>query len=120
MTEETYELRFESESLHIIPVGGGVAAQLAGDQIVTILPDCLDPADKEAAAAHPGHSAATAAASLLLTEVGDLADADTKQEAEAELVIQHGHSWLQDSAANQLIGEVLQSRRRPLLGPSPG
>ena len=24
------------------------------------------------------------------------------------------------SAANQLIGEVVQSRRRPLLGPSPG
>ena len=24
------------------------------------------------------------------------------------------------SAANQLIGEVAQSRRRPLLGPSPG
>ena len=104
MTEETYELRFESESLHIIPVGGGVAAQLAGDQIVTILPDCLDPADKEAAAAHPGHSAATAAASLLLTEVGDLAD--TKQEAEAELVIQHGHSWLQDILNNlQHVGE---------------
>ena len=26
---------------------------------------------------------------------------------------------LQDSAANRLIGEVVQSRRRPLLGPSP-
>ena len=25
-----------------------------------------------------------------------------------------------DSAANRLIGEVVQSRRRPLLGPSPG
>ena len=24
------------------------------------------------------------------------------------------------SAANRLIGEVVQSRRRPLLGPSPG
>ena len=33
------------------------------------------------------------------------------------------HVWkkeLQDSAANRLIGEVVQSRRRPLLGPSPG
>ena len=27
---------------------------------------------------------------------------------------------IQDSAANRLIGEVVQSRRRPLLGPSPG
>ena len=27
---------------------------------------------------------------------------------------------VQSSAANQLIGEVVQSRRRPLLGPSPG
>ena len=28
--------------------------------------------------------------------------------------------WVLDSAANRLIGEVVQSRRRPLLGPSPG
>ena len=27
---------------------------------------------------------------------------------------------LNTSAANRLIGEVVQSRRRPLLGPSPG
>ena len=27
---------------------------------------------------------------------------------------------LEVSAANRLIGEVVQSRRRPLLGPSPG
>ena len=27
---------------------------------------------------------------------------------------------LSGSAANRLIGEVVQSRRRPLLGPSPG
>ena len=27
---------------------------------------------------------------------------------------------VQTSAANRLIGEVVQSRRRPLLGPSPG
>ena len=27
---------------------------------------------------------------------------------------------LPGSAANRLIGEVVQSRRRPLLGPSPG
>ena len=31
-----------------------------------------------------------------------------------------GAAGLQDSAANRLIGEVVQSRRRPLLGPSPG
>ena len=32
------------------------------------------------------------------------------------------HSLVPDniSAANRLIGEVVQSRRRPLLGPSPG
>ena len=29
-------------------------------------------------------------------------------------------SWILFSAANRLIGEVVQSRRRPLLGPSPG
>ena len=28
--------------------------------------------------------------------------------------------WIVNSAANRLIGEVVQSRRRPLLGPSPG
>ena len=28
--------------------------------------------------------------------------------------------YSEDSAANRLIGEVVQSRRRPLLGPSPG
>ena len=27
---------------------------------------------------------------------------------------------IRNSAANRLIGEVVQSRRRPLLGPSPG
>ena len=31
-----------------------------------------------------------------------------------------GEAGLQDSAANRLIGEVVQSRRRRLLGPSPG
>ena len=30
------------------------------------------------------------------------------------------HGKYNASAANQLIGEVVQSRRRPLLGPSPG
>ena len=29
-------------------------------------------------------------------------------------------AWQGGSAANRLIGEVVQSRRRPLLGPSPG
>ena len=30
------------------------------------------------------------------------------------------HDQVNTSAANRLIGEVVQSRRRPLLGPSPG
>ena len=30
------------------------------------------------------------------------------------------NSSINSSAANRLIGEVVQSRRRPLLGPSPG
>ena len=29
-------------------------------------------------------------------------------------------NYILNSAANRLIGEVVQSRRRPLLGPSPG
>ena len=29
-------------------------------------------------------------------------------------------NWPKTSAANRLIGEVAQLRRRPLLGPSPG
>ena len=32
----------------------------------------------------------------------------------------HLHTPLITSAANRLIGEVVQSWRRPLLGPSPG
>ena len=31
-----------------------------------------------------------------------------------------GSNHITASAANRLIGEVVQSRRRPLLGPSPG
>ena len=31
-----------------------------------------------------------------------------------------GDNTVSTSAANRLIGEVVQSRRRPLLGPSPG
>ena len=34
--------------------------------------------------------------------------------------IADGDDYSEDSAANRLIGEVVQSRRRPLLGPSPG
>ena len=33
---------------------------------------------------------------------------------------QQTHISVDTSAANRLIGEVVQSRRRPLLGPSPG
>ena len=32
----------------------------------------------------------------------------------------YSHTQFQASAANRLMGEVVQSRRRPLLGPSPG
>ena len=44
---------------------------------------------------------------------------DHIQEAErgAQLLEEEGP---RTSAANRLIGEVVQSRRRPLLGPSPG
>ena len=39
-------------------------------------------------------------------------------------IVFHGYGmvWVtvKTSAANRLIGEVVQSRRRPLLGPSPG
>ena len=31
-----------------------------------------------------------------------------------------GVQYISSSAANRLIGEIVQSRRRPLLGPSPG
>ena len=45
--------------------------------------------------------------------------------ASADMVLQVGAPILtlisiDTSAANRLIGEVVQSRRRPLLGPSPG
>ena len=48
---------------------------------------------------------------------------DTEQEGEGE---EEGKRYgkridlIRNSAANRLIGEVVQSRRRPLLGPSPG
>ena len=41
-----------------------------------------------------------------------------KLEADEEAAL--ASASLKDSAANRLIGEVVQSRRRPLLGPSPG
>ena len=40
--------------------------------------------------------------------------------AEDQHEINPAHHTQQYSAANRLIGEVVQSRRRPLLGPSPG
>ena len=36
------------------------------------------------------------------------------------LLTVRGEDGVPYSAANRLIGEVVQSRRRPLLGPSPG
>ena len=37
-----------------------------------------------------------------------------------EVELKGGEVKEETSAANRLIGEVVQSRRRPLLGPSPG
>ena len=43
----------------------------------------------------------------------------TQDDARIELPTKLRESFI-ISAANRLIGEVVQSRRRPLLGPSPG
>ena len=43
---------------------------------------------------------------------GDVEEAGVDEAADTRIII--------TSAANRLIGEVVQSRRRPLLGPSPG
>ena len=45
---------------------------------------------------------------------------DDDEEQRVDGVLQDAAIPVLDSAANRLIGEVLQSRRRPLLGPSPG
>ena len=42
------------------------------------------------------------------------------EETEVKVILPEGVSDIKVSAANRLIGEVVQSRRRPLLGPSPG
>ena len=39
---------------------------------------------------------------------------------EIVLVYNVDREQIRNSAANRLIGEVVQSRRRPLVGPSPG
>ena len=39
---------------------------------------------------------------------------------EAAVAEEEGFLSFEDSAANRSIGKVVQSRRRPLLGPSPG
>ena len=46
-------------------------------------------------------------------ELEDLEDIDKTLHIKGQMI------FIQDSAANRLIGEVVQSRRRPLLGPSP-
>ena len=51
---------------------------------------------------------------LLTSETSWLGGRTLKIRGELEQV------YLYISAANRLIGEVVQSRRRPLLGPSPG
>ena len=47
-------------------------------------------------------------------ELEDLEDIDKTLHIKGQMI------FIQDSAANRLIGGVVQSRRRPLLGPSPG
>ena len=42
------------------------------------------------------------------------------REVAVKLALGSQQGGMQGSAANRLIGEVVQSRRRPLLGPSPG
>ena len=65
---------------------------------------------------------------VLLVEVCAVADYiqnyggnDDIEDNSEQLASQHHlHKHILNSAANRLIGEVVQSRRRPLLGPSPG
>ena len=45
---------------------------------------------------------------------------DHIQEAERGAQLQEEEEGPRTSAADRLIGEVVQSQRRPLLGPSPG
>ena len=47
-------------------------------------------------------------------ELEDLEDIDKTLHIKGQMI------FIQDSAANRLIGEFVQSRRRRLLGPSPG
>ena len=47
-------------------------------------------------------------------ELEDLEDIDKTLHIKGQMI------FIQDSAANRLIGGVVQPRRRPLLGPSPG
>ena len=62
----------------------------------------------------PVLSAEEEAAQLKRAEIAE----KVKLEADEEAAL--ASASLKDSAANRLIGEVVQSRRRPLLGPSPG
>ena len=50
------------------------------------------------------------------TKIRELTEAVTCKDQELERL----KETVRISAANRLIGEVVQSRRRPLLGPSPG
>ena len=47
-------------------------------------------------------------------ELEDLEDIDKTLHIKGQMI------FIQDSAASRSIGKVVQSRRRPLLGPSPG
>lgn len=103
MAEETYEIRFESEGLHIIPVASQLDDQEAG--VVAILPQCLQDTSSQDTT------------SLLLNEIKEVkpesVSADQSGGGQAsepllpteppdpqELVIQHGLSWFNDIISN--------------------
>ena len=54
-----------------------------------------------------------------MTDTSLFLSAGPVQEEPRQLYIPR-RAGAETSAANRLIGEVVQSRRRPLLGPSPG
>ena len=75
------------------------------------LVETLSQASEELRARESGRS--TSAAGSL--NIDDIEVYEVSEGSEAEVEVR-----ITASAANRLIGEVVQSRRRPLLGPSPG
>ena len=68
----------------------------------------------------PGPARAAHAGEALPQPVQALTAIRTPRLLAASRLIQALPNTAISSAANRLIGEVVQSRRRPLLGPSPG